>query len=85
MITKVSKGIVMGALGIWLLAIASYAEEAKRPITLAVLPCTDAVKTFKNFYPLVKYLKQETSLDIKLITNLPFLMSYGLLILMKGR
>jgi phosphonate transport system substrate-binding protein len=43
------------------------AEVEKNPITIAVLPCTDIVMTFKKFHPLVTYLTQKTGLPIRLV------------------
>ncbi|MEJ2092343.1 MAG: phosphate/phosphite/phosphonate ABC transporter substrate-binding protein [Syntrophobacterales bacterium] len=43
------------------------AEVQKKPINIAVLPCTDIVMTFKKFHPLVTYLTQKTGLPIRLV------------------
>jgi phosphonate transport system substrate-binding protein len=43
------------------------AEVDKKPVTIAVLPCTDIVMTFKKFHPLVTYLTQKTGLPIRLV------------------
>jgi phosphonate transport system substrate-binding protein len=43
------------------------AEVEKRPVNIAVLPCTDIVMTFKKFHPLVTYLTQKTGLPIRLV------------------
>ena len=43
------------------------AEVQKKPITIAVLPCTDIVMTFKKFHPLATYLTQKTGLPIRLV------------------
>ena len=43
------------------------AEVQKKPITIAVLPCTDIVMTFKKFHPLTTYLTQKTGLPIRLV------------------
>jgi phosphonate transport system substrate-binding protein len=43
------------------------AEVEKKPVTIAVLPCTDIVMTFKKFHPLVTYLIQKTGLPIRLV------------------
>lgn len=44
-----------------------YAHAARKDMTIAILPCTDVVMTFKKFHPLVSYLGQETGLDIRLV------------------
>jgi phosphonate transport system substrate-binding protein len=44
-----------------------FADGSKKPVNLAVLPCTDIVMTFKKFHPLVTYLTQKTGLAIRLI------------------
>ncbi len=43
------------------------AEVPKKPMNIAILPCTDIVMTFKKFHPLVTYLTQKTELPIRLI------------------
>ena len=43
------------------------AEVGKQPVTIAVLPCTDIVMTFKKFHPLATYLTQKTGLPIRLV------------------
>ena len=67
MMKRSSNGIVIGALFMCLLVAASYADEAKKRITIALFPCTDVVMSLKKFHPLVTYLKQETGLDIEFI------------------
>ena len=47
----------------------SYTDKAngtRKRITIGILPCTDAVMTFKMFYPLITYIEQETGFDIKM-------------------
>ena len=53
-------------------ALSSYAEETKKSIKLAILPCTNIVMTFKKFYPLATYLTEETGLDIQLVVPKDF-------------
>ena len=65
MIKGLSKWSITGALFMCLLVAASYAEEAKKRITIAMFPCTDVVMNLKKFHPLVTYLKQETGFDIE--------------------
>ncbi|MCJ7615769.1 MAG: phosphate/phosphite/phosphonate ABC transporter substrate-binding protein [Desulfobacterales bacterium] len=48
-------------------AVMINADEGKESITIAILPCSDPVLTFKKFYPLVTYLEQETGFGINLI------------------
>ncbi len=72
MITKLSKGAMVGLFLMQLLIGASYADEAKKNITIAVFPCTDVVMSFKKFHPLVTYLKEETGFDIRLIVPSDF-------------
>ena len=67
MIKKLSKGTIACVLFMCLLIGASYADGVKKPITLAIFPCTDVVMSFKKFDPLVTYLKEETGLDIRLV------------------
>ena len=42
----------------------SCGEEAKT-VKLAILPCTDVVKTYERFKPLTAYLEKETGLAVK--------------------
>jgi len=65
MIKGLSKWSITGALFMCLLVAASYAEEAKKRIAIAMFPCTDVVMNLKKFHPLVTYLKQETGFDIE--------------------
>jgi phosphonate transport system substrate-binding protein len=48
---------------------ASAADQAlkQKRVTIAILPCSDVVMTFKKFHPLAQYLKQQTGYEIKLI------------------
>ena len=64
---KLSDGLIIGALFMCLSVVASYAEEAKKPIMIAMFPCTDVVLSLKKFHPLVTYLKQETGFNIEFI------------------
>jgi len=67
MFKKLNKLIITGLLFICFLVGVSYADGVKKPITLAVFPCSDVVMNFKKFQPLVKYLKEETGLNIRLV------------------
>jgi len=67
MIKRLCSGTVMGVFLVCCLVVGTYADEAKKHVTIAVFPCTDPVLAFKRFDPLVTYLEQETGLDIKLV------------------
>jgi phosphonate transport system substrate-binding protein len=67
MMKKLSDGLMMGALFLCLSVVTTYADEVKKPITIAIFPCSDVVMSLKKFHPLVTYLKQETGFDIKFI------------------
>jgi ABC-type phosphate/phosphonate transport system substrate-binding protein len=67
MINKLSKGAIVGLFFMQLLIGASYADEVKDNITIAILPCSDVVMTFKKFHPLTAYLKQESRFDIRTV------------------
>jgi phosphonate transport system substrate-binding protein len=67
MMKKLSDGLIIAAFFMCLSVVASYAEEAKKPITIAMFPCTDVVMSLKKFHSLVTYLKQETGFDIEFI------------------
>lgn len=67
MLRRLSKGILLSVLFMYFMVGASYADRSKKQITICVLPCSDAVMTFKKFYPLVTYLKQQTGFDIQLV------------------
>jgi phosphonate transport system substrate-binding protein len=49
------------------LAVTTTAYGEKKDITIAILPCLDEVMTLEKFYPLIKYLKKQTGLDIKIV------------------
>ncbi len=65
LIDKMSKGLIL--FFSCLLVLTSYAHGEKKHMTLAILPCTDVVMSFKKFNPLAVYLEQETGFKIKLI------------------
>lgn len=44
----------------------SWGEEA-RTVKLAILPCTDAVKTFERFKPLIAFIEGETGLTVQAV------------------
>jgi phosphonate transport system substrate-binding protein len=67
MIKGSSRWVIAGALFMYLLVAASYADEARKHITIAFFPCTDVVMSLKKFHPLITYLNQETGLDIRLV------------------
>jgi len=67
MIKKLNNGLIICALFMCLSVVASYAEEAKKPVTIAMFPCTDVVMSLKKFHSLVSYLKQETGFNIEFI------------------
>lgn len=45
----------------------SDVDAAQAPLSLAILPCSDVVMSFKKFHPLIAYLEQETGFKIQLI------------------
>ena len=61
------KGTIAGVFFLHLLLGTSYADSLKKHITIAVFPCTDVVTSFKKFDPLIRYLKEETGFDIRLV------------------
>ena len=65
MIKRLGNWLIIDVLLMCLFVAASYAEEAKKRITIAMFPCTDVVMNLKKFHPLVTYLKQETGFDIE--------------------
>ena len=58
---------VMSAFLVCWLVIGTYADDAKKHVTIAIFPCTDQVRAFKRFRSLVTYLEQETGFDISLV------------------
>jgi phosphate/phosphite/phosphonate ABC transporter binding protein len=50
-----------------ILVIGSSAIASEKQLTIAVLPCSDIVLTFKKFNPLVTYIKQQTGIDMRLV------------------
>jgi phosphonate transport system substrate-binding protein len=49
-----------------------FAEEPHKYIKIAVLPCSNIEVTFKKFYPLITYLKNETGIDVRLLVPANF-------------
>ena len=65
MLKKFRKGILLAVfLCFWAVNTTAHGEKAE--ITMAILPCSDEVVTFKKFYPLITYLQQQTGLAIKI-------------------
>ena len=60
------KKIITGVF-LCLLVMASYADGAKKDITIAIMPCSDIIMTFKKFNPLATYLETKTGLTIELL------------------
>ena len=58
--------MLLGVLIMSLLAGLPDSVEAKEPISIAILPCFDIVRTFKKFYPLITYLEQRTGFEIRM-------------------
>jgi phosphonate transport system substrate-binding protein len=48
------------------------AGEPHKYIKIAVLPCSNIEVTFKKFYPLITYLKNETGIDVRLLVPANF-------------
>ena len=67
MIKRLGRGAFTSVLCACLLVFASQTKGQQKPITLAILPCTDVVMTFKKFHPLTTYLKEETGFGIRLV------------------
>ncbi len=63
----VAKRVLIIAFLTYFLFVTGYAESAEKHITIAILPCSDVVMTFKKFHPLITYLKQQTGFDIELV------------------
>jgi len=53
-------------------AVNTTAQGEKTEITIGILPCSDEVMTFKKFYPLITYLKQQTGLAVKIVVPKDF-------------
>jgi phosphonate transport system substrate-binding protein len=49
-----------------------HAAETPKPIQLAILPCENIETTFKKFYPLLRYLIQQTGLEVNLMVPTDF-------------
>ena len=67
MIKKLVKVLAISTVCMLCLVVTSYAGEAREAVRIAILPCSDAVRTFKKFSPLATYLNQETGFDIKIV------------------
>ena len=72
MFKRLNVAIILGSLFISVLACASDSDVAKKRITVAILPCSDIVMTFKKFHPLITYLEQQTGFDIELVVQTDF-------------
>jgi phosphonate transport system substrate-binding protein len=48
------------------------AAETQKPLQIAILPCNNIEITFKKYYPLLKYLTEQTQLDVKLVVPADF-------------
>ena len=59
---------IVGAL-VCILVIGSSAIAAEKQLTIAVLPCSDIIRTFNKFNPLVTYIKQQTGIDMRLVIS----------------
>ena len=46
--------------------------ETPKPIQMAILPCENIETTFKKFYPLLRYLIQQTGLEVSLMVPTDF-------------
>jgi phosphonate transport system substrate-binding protein len=63
----VAKRVLIIAFLIYFLFVTGYAESAEKHITIAILPCSDVVMTFKKFHPLITHIKQQTGFDVELV------------------
>lgn len=72
MIARPNKVTVILIASACLLAMTSYAEEAKMSIRIAILPCRDVVTTYVKFQPLARYLKQEIGGEISILVPKDF-------------
>ena len=48
------------------------AAEPPRPIQIAILPCENIETTFKKFYPFLRYVGQQTDLEVNLMVPTDF-------------
>lgn len=60
------KQLCIGTMVLFFL-VAFHLDALARPVTIAVLPCSDVEGTFSRFQPLAKYLRDETGLEIALL------------------
>ena len=70
MINRIKTLIIMLVFSICCLCfsvVTIHADEGKKSIGLAILPCGDPLITYKKFYRLVVYLEQATGFDINFI------------------
>jgi len=72
MLRRLNKWTIFVSVFFCVLASASYAEVSRKHIIIEILPCSDVVMSFKKFHPLIKYLKQQTGLDIETIVPKDF-------------
>jgi phosphonate transport system substrate-binding protein len=50
----------------------SETSNPPQPVQIAILPCDNIEITFEKFYPLLKYLTQQTNLDVHLVVPADF-------------
>ena len=67
LIKKLVKILAISTVCMLCIVVKLYAGEAREAVRIAILPCSDAVRTFKKFSPLATYLNQETGFDIKIV------------------
>ena len=58
--------VISGLMACWPVVM-TEAREMQGAITIAILPCSDPVSTYKRFKPLAEYLDQETGFEVKLV------------------
>ena len=63
----VAKRVLIIAFLTYFLFVTGYAESAEKHITIAILPCSDVLMTFKKFHPLITHIKQQTGFDVELV------------------
>jgi phosphonate transport system substrate-binding protein len=67
MIKNLSRILAIQTVCVLYLFATGYAGDRGEAVRIAILPCSDAVRTFKKFSPLATYLKEETGFDIKIV------------------
>jgi len=64
---EIKAPLFVGVMALLFSLVFHHDDALAKPLTIAVLPCSDVEGTFSRFQPLAKYLNEETGLEIALV------------------